>query len=271
MNLALSISDGAIRLEREGPFAWIIIDQRNKYNSLTAAMWRALPHAVAEADGDESIRVIILRGAGNKAFSAGADISEFEEKRHGDAAREYDSFNHTAFDILSRTSKPTIAMIQGFCLGGGLGLALSCDLRFSDEGALFGLPPARLGIAYNPRWIKPLVAIVGAAYAKELLFTAERISAETAFHMGLINSVFPADELEETIRGVAQNIADNAPLSIMAAKRSIDAFASDLSAETLHYLDNMVERCFASEDYLEGRRAFIEKRRPVFRCTYKHY
>jgi enoyl-CoA hydratase/carnithine racemase len=269
MNLSLSLSEGTLRLEREGPFAWIIVDQRDKHNSLTEAMWRSIPKIVSEVDADENIRVIILRGAGDKAFSAGADISEFETNRQGAAAREYDYFNHAAFDALARTVKPTIAMIHGFCLGSGLGLALSCDMRVASESALFGLTPARLGIAYNPRWIKPLVAIVGVAYAKELLFTAERVDTATALRMRLINHRFPVSQLENATRELAQMISENAPLSILAAKRSIDAFASDLSAETQHHLDQLVERCYASDDYLEGQRAFIEKRKPVFKCTYK--
>lgn len=264
MNYSPTLAPGTIRLEREGPIGWIIVDHIEKHNALNTAMWRALPHAFADAGADPEIRVIVMRGAGEKAFCAGADISEFDTSRHGSAAREYDTFNHTAFDMILRTGKPVIAMIQGFCLGGGLGLVVCCDLRIASDCALFGLPPARLGLGYNPRWIKPLVAIMGAANAKELFFTGERIDAASAQRMGLANRVVPSVELETATRKLALTIADNAPLTMLAAKRAIDAYAADLPEATLRELDALVERCFGSDDYEEGRRAFAEKRKPVF-------
>lgn len=256
---------GRIRLEKDGAIGWIIIDQPARHNALTAAMWRSLPALVGEAGADGAVRVIVLRGAGGKAFSAGADISEFDTAREGGAARDYDALNQAAFDALAGAGKPLIAMIQGFCLGGGLALALCCDLRVAAEGSQFSIPPAKLGLGYHPRWIKPLLACVSPASAKELLFTAERVGAGNARSMGLINRVFPPETLEPGVRALARTIAENAPLTIHAAKRAIDAFAADIAAQKMPELMDLVAKCFASEDYAEGRRAFREKRKPIFK------
>jgi enoyl-CoA hydratase len=264
MNATDSVETGTIRLEKDGPLAWVVIDQPAKLNALTAAMWKRLPIAIAEADADASIRVVIVRGEGHRAFSAGADISEFDTAREGDAAAAYDALNHAAFDALSGASKPVIAMIEGFCLGGGLGLALCCDLRVAAEGAQFSLPPAKLGLGYHPRWIKPLLACVSPASAKELLFTGERFGTHNALRMGLLNRLTPTDALESEVRGLAGTIAANAPLTIHAAKQAIDAFAPSLAAETMRNLTELAEQCLTSEDYAEGRRAFREKRKPQF-------
>jgi enoyl-CoA hydratase/carnithine racemase len=256
---------GNIRLKKDGSLAWVVIDRPARLNALNAAMWQSLPQAIAEADADASIRVIILRGEGRKAFSSGADISEFDAAREGASAPAYDALNHAAFDALSGAGKPVIAMIEGFCLGGGLGLALCCDLRVAAEDAQFSLPPAKLGLGYHPRWIKPLLACVSPASAKELLFTGERFGAQDALRMGLLNRVTSPDALEAEVRGLANVIAANAPLTIHAAKGAIDAFAAALTAETMRDLTELAERCFASDDYAEGRRAFREKRKPQFR------
>jgi enoyl-CoA hydratase len=264
MNATESAETGEIRLEKDGPLAWIVIAQPARLNALTAAMWERLPVAIAEADADASIRVVLLRGEGRRAFSAGADISEFDTAREGAAAAAYDALNHAAFDALSGAGKPVIAMIEGFCLGGGLGLALCCDLRVAAEGAQFSLPPAKLGLGYHPRWIKPLLACVSPASAKELLFTGERFGTHDALRMGLLNRVTPPGALEAEVRGLAGTIAANAPLTIHAAKRAIDAFGPSLGAETMQDLTELAERCFASDDYAEGRRAFREKRKPQF-------
>ena len=256
---------GHVRLEKDGAIGWIIMDHAAKHNALTAGMWRSLPALVGEAEADAAVRVIVLRGAGDKAFSAGADISEFDTAREGDAASGYAASNQAAFDALSGAGKPVIAMIQGFCLGGGLALALSCDLRVAAEGSQFSIPPAKLGLGYHPSWIKTLLACVSPASAKELLFTGERLGYSNALRMGLINRVFAPEALEPGVRALAQTIAENAPLTIHAAKCTIDAFSADLAASKLEELLDLVAKCFASEDYAEGRRAFREKRKPEFK------
>ncbi|RME96220.1 MAG: enoyl-CoA hydratase, partial [Alphaproteobacteria bacterium] len=212
-----------------------------------------------------AIRVIILQGAGERAFSAGADISEFGEARTGDAAQAYDALNHAAFDAVMDCAKPTIAKIKGFCMGGGLELALCCDLRVAAEGSSFAIPAARLGIGYNARWIRPLLSALSASRAKEILFTGERFDHMQAREIGLINRLCSPDALEEETVRLAQTIAENAPLSVRAAKAAIDEFLKRPENPDYALLDRLVAECFASEDYVEGRTAFAEKRKPVFR------
>ena len=245
--------------------ATVTIDNPARINALTAAMWGALPGLMAQAEADAAVRVIILRGAGQRAFSAGADISEFETARAGDAVHTYDKLNHAAFEALTGCTKPTIAMIHGFCLGGGLALALACDLRIADIAAQFAIPPAKLGIGYNPRWIWPILRTVSPANAKLLLFTGRRFNSAQALAMGLITEAVPAETLEGAAGTLAAEIAANAPLSVAAAKVMVDAFSRPGHAPDLAALDGHVMACFASEDYAEGRRAFLEKRKPVFK------
>lgn len=244
---------------------WLILDNPSRHNALSAAMWRAIPDLIAAATEDDDVRVLILRGAGDKAFSAGADISEFEKVRTGDAAAEYDTLNDNAFQSLLNCPKPTVAMIHGFCMGGGLGLALTCDMRLADNAAQFAIPAARLGIGYNARWVRPILSAIPPARAKELLFTARRIRAPEAEAMGLVSRLIPADELEQATRALAAEIANNAPLTVKAAKRVIDEITHHPQTPDMHTLDKLVQDCFESEDYIEGRRAFLEKRRPEFK------
>jgi enoyl-CoA hydratase len=255
----------ALRYTKDGSIGWIVADNPARMNALTAAMWQALPLHIAAAIADDEVRVIVLRGAGNKAFSAGADISEFESVRSGDSAATYDALNDAAFSALVSCPKPTIAMIHGFCLGGGLGLALCCDLRIGDDASQYAIPAAKLGIGYNARWIRPILAAVPPARAKELLFTGRRFRSEEAATMGLVSQLVPAGELEEATRALASEIASNAPLSVAAAKRVIDEIVRHPENPDMAALDAVVQACFASSDYAEGRRAFLEKRKPEFK------
>jgi enoyl-CoA hydratase len=255
----------ALRYAKEGAIVWITADNSARMNALTAAMWRALPAAIGTAVADPDVRVVILRGAGDMAFSAGADISEFESARTGDAAKEYDALNEAAFNALIGCPKPTIAMIHGFCLGGGLGLALCCDMRIADEASQFAIPAAKLGIGYNARWARPILAAVPIARAKELLFTGRRLRSADAEAMGLVSQLVPKTELEATVRALALEIAGNAPLSVAAAKRVINEISRHPEHPDMQALDAAVAACFESEDYAEGRRAFLEKRKPEFK------
>lgn len=253
-----------LRTETTGAVAWLIADNPGRMNSFTAAMWAEVPEAVARAVADPAVRVIVVRGAGTNAFSAGADISEFETARAGAAAAHYDGLNHAAFDALRRCSKPTIAMIHGYCLGGGLAVALCCDMRYADAQAQFSIPAAKLGLGYDQRWIRPLLAAVPPARAKEILFTGRRFPASEAQAMGLVNRIVPRGELEAFTRALADEIGGNAPLTIRAAKASIDALSQTPAAANSADLDAMIAACAASADYAEGRRAFLEKRKPRF-------
>ena len=254
-----------LRAETDGAVRTLVIDSPARMNAFTLAMWEALPRLIKQAEAEASVRVIVVRGAGQRAFSAGADISEFDEVRIGEGARHYDAVNNAAFEAVATCSKPTIAMIHGFCMGGGLEIAACCDLRYAAEGALFAIPAAKLGIGYNARWVRPLFTSISASSAKELLFTGRRFSTVDAERMGLINRALLAGDLEGFVSDLAAEISANAPLSIVAAKRAIDEIV--LRPETVDYamLDQVVADCAASEDYVEGRRAFAEKRKPVFK------
>jgi len=255
----------ALRYTKDGAVAWITADNPARMNALTGAMWQAVPGAIGAAVADPDVRVIVLRGAGDKAFSAGADISEFETARTGDAAKVYDALNDAAFNALVGCPKPTIAMIHGFCLGGGLGLALCCDMRIADDASQFAIPAAKLGIGYNARWVRPILSALPASRAKELLFTGRRFRSADAEAMGLVSQLVPTGELEATVRRLAEEIAANAPLSVAAAKRVIDEISRHPEHPDMAALDAAVQACFASEDYAEGRRAFLEKRKPEFK------
>ncbi len=211
-----------LRLERDGDIGFVIASNPARMNAFTAGMWKSVPEVIAAAVADPAIRVIVLRGAGTRAFSAGADISEFDSARAGDAAAAYDALNDAAFRALSGCPKPTIAMIHGFCLGGGLAIALCADIRLADDVAEFAIPAAKLGLGYNARWVRPLLAAVPPAKAKEMLFTGRRFKVAEAIAMGLVNTAVPAEELDAKTRALAGDIAANAPLTVRAAKRTID-------------------------------------------------
>ena len=255
---------GRIASQQEGGLLWITFDNEARMNALDKAMWAALPGLIAEAEQSDGVRVVILRGAGTRAFSAGADISEFDQERTGASAKAYDALNQAAFEAVRHCGRPTIAMVSGFCLGGGLELALCCDMRLAAEESEFAIPAARLGIGYNPRWFAPLLAAVSPAFAKEMLFTGKRYSAEEAQTSGLVNRVVGQQSLETETRALADAIAGNAPLAIRAAKRAVDAHLHTPGEAELAALDALVEACFESADYAEGRAAFAEKRKPKF-------
>lgn len=254
-----------LRLEREGGLGFLVLDNPARLNALTSVMWAAIPRLVAEAEADPAVRVLVLKGAGGKAFSAGADISEFDSARTGDAVTAYDALNHAAFEALLGTSKPTVAMIEGFCLGGGLGIAACCDLRLANDAATFAIPAAKLGLGYHPRWVRTLLTLAPPASVKELLFTGRRFSAAEAMAMGLVNRVHPAAQLDGETRALADTIAANAPMTIRAAKAAINELTLKPETADIARLTALVKDCFESADYAEGRKAFGEKRKPVFK------
>jgi len=253
-----------LTLEIEGAVAWITADNPARMNAYTADMWGKIPKHVAAAVAAPEVRVIVLRGAGTRAFCTGADISEFESARTGARAADYDRLNHEAFSALLSAPKPVVAMIHGFCLGGGLGIAACADLRLADEKAQFSIPAARLGLGYNARWVRPLLALAPPSVIKEMLFTGRRFSASEALQIGLVNRLVETDSLEIAVRTLAQEIADNAPLTVRAAKLSIDELVAHPEAPDWQALDRAVLDCFESADYAEGRQAFLDKRKPVF-------
>ena len=248
----------------DGPICWVTIDNASRLNAFTKDMWDAVPRVLRSAEADPECRVIILTGAGEKAFSAGADISEFSSNRTGALARDYDVINHAAYVALQVCKKPTIAMVRGYCFGGACELAICCDLRIAADDAIFSIPSAKLSLGYNPRWIQPMLSVMSPAKAKEMLFTGRRYPAADALHMGLVNAVTTSTMLSaETIK-LATEIAANAPLSVLAAKAAVDEITAHPESPDMGRLDALVDACFNSADYQEGQNAFLEKRKPVF-------
>jgi enoyl-CoA hydratase/carnithine racemase len=256
---------GAVRVAAEGALGWIVFDHPERHNAITAQMWEAIPDAVQRLAREPDVRVVILRGAGDAAFISGADISEFEHIRSGPSAAAYDAKNQRAYEAIAGLEKPVLAMIHGFCMGGGTAIALQADLRYAADDAEFGIPAARLGLGYAPGGIDTLVRLVGPSAAKDLLFTARRVPAQDALRLGLANAVVPKDRLEEFVRRTALTIASNAPLTLASVKRVIRGLARAGGASDDPEIARSVRACFESEDYQEGVRAFLEKRPPVFR------
>jgi len=253
-------------LEKDGPLGWIIFNQPEKRNAVSQEMWLQMPEYVQELTDDTTIRVVILRGAGDKAFVAGADISQFRERRRNmDDELEYRKISARGQESLAKLEKPLIAMIHGYCIGGGVGIALTCDLRIAADDARFGIPAARLGLGYHYTGMEKLLQLIGPAYTKEIFFTARTdFSAQEALRMGLVNQVVPKAELETFTRNYALTIAQNAPLTIRAAKISVEQLLRPPAQRDLALLEKLVADCFNSQDYQEGVRAFGEKRRPQF-------
>ncbi len=259
--------NGHVRVERDGAIGWLILDQIERRNAINRAMWAAIPAAVGELDGDPEVRVIVLRGAGDVAFVSGADISEFEEARNAERAAEYAALTGRAFAALTDAAKPVVAMIHGFCVGGGTAIALHADLRYAAEDAQFGIPAARLGLGYEAEGVEHLAQLVGPSTAAEMLFTARRYGADEALRVGLVNNVIPKAELEAFVRDVAATIAANAPLSVRSAKLVLRELGRSPELRDTRLIEESIRVCLASADYREGVQAFLEKRSPKFSGT----
>jgi len=255
---------GQVRSETHGPVGWIIFDHPERRNAISAEMWRAIPERVHELERDPAVRVLVIRGAGDVAFVSGADISEFEQSRSGVGAEDYDASNARAIGALAFCTKPVIALIHGFCVGGGCAIALAADLRYAAGDAVFAIPAARLGLGYGAAGLELLVHTVGMANAKEIFFTARRFTADEAHHMGLVNRVVPKAELEAYVTRTADEIAANAPLTVGSAKLILRELMKDAAGRDHEAITRSIRACYASADYAEGVRAFLEKRKPRF-------
>jgi enoyl-CoA hydratase/carnithine racemase len=256
---------GCIRVERDGGIGWLVFDHPQRRNAISAEMWREIPRAADELSRDDAVRVVVMRGRGEEAFVSGADISEFEERRTGDAALDYERDNGRAFLALAEIPKPVLAMIHGFCVGGGVALSLSADLRYAADDAVFAVPAARLGLGYAAGGLEALVRVVGVSAAKEIFFTARRYEADEALRMGLVNQVVAKPGLESFVRETAERIASNAPLTLRSVKQIVGELAREPAARDRAGIEAGIRACMESEDYREGMRAFLEKRPPVFR------
>jgi enoyl-CoA hydratase/carnithine racemase len=251
---------------KDGATGWLVFSNPERLNAVSYEMWQAIPDLMADFVADPDIRVVVLRGEGDKAFVSGADISQFEKKRGTkDAIAEYDQATYRANAAILSCPKPTVAMIQGYCVGGGLGIALCCDLRFSADNSRFAIPAGRLGLGYKYDGVKRLVDVVGPSYAREIFYTARQFNVDEALAMGLINRSFEVAELPKAIAELCERIGNNAPLTLRAVKLAVEAALSDSAARDRAVVNAAVDACFASEDYKEGRRAFVEKRPPRFR------
>ena len=264
--MSLSLTTDRMQAVVDGAIGWMIFDNPERLNALSLDMWQGVADIVSEFERDDDVRVIVLRGAGEKAFVSGADISQFESQRSsGDRSANYGKIAGRANAAVQEASKPTIAMIRGYCLGGGLGMALNCDLRLASSDSRFSIPAAKLGVGYDHRGLRRLMDLVGPAFAKEIFFVARQFDASEAAAMGLVNRVVEPEALEDLVRDYCRRIAANAPLTIRAVKTIVGELCKDESARDLERCRSVVRDCFESEDYVEGGTAFMEKRRPKFR------
>ena len=255
-----------IIVRKEGPIGWMIFNQPARRNAISLEMWQAIPNVLKNFSEDDQVRTIVVAGEGGKAFSAGADISEFDSNRSSETEMQnYNRAVDQAGKSLSNIDKPTLAQIEGFCMGGGMGLALCCDLRIAADDGQFGITPARLGVGYEFSKIQPLVELVGPAFAKEILFTGRRFNAQEALAMGLINRLVAKADIADYVKGYADNIGGNAPLTVFASKTIVNQVLTNPDERDLELCRKVVDACNQSEDYREGRRAFMEKRRPQFK------
>ena len=254
--------------EKKNGVGWITFNNPARRNATSLEMWQAMGVIIDDFARDPEVKCCVMKGAGDKAFVSGADISQFKDMRsNADAAAEYDRISGDSRRKLGQFQKPLIAMIRGYCLGGGLGVAMYADFRIASEDSQFGIPAARLGIAYTFENIKRLVDLVGPSRAKEILITARRLDAAEAYQIGLINRVVSVDQLEAAVAEFTDAITVNAPLSMKASKLIIAEILKDKDERDYDVIETLKRECFDSNDYKEGREAFMEKRKPVFTGT----
>jgi enoyl-CoA hydratase/carnithine racemase len=261
----MQYADGRMLAEIDSGIGLVTFNNPDKRNAMSVEMWQGQVEILDRFESDASVRVVVLTGAGTKAFVSGADISQFAAQRaDSNAQRDYDRVTSQGRERLAVFPRPVIARIRGYCLGGGLGIALQADLRIAAEDSEFGIPAAKLGLAYGAGMVRQLVALVGPAHARMLLYTGTRIGAREAERIGLVNKVVADADLSDTVVDLACSIADNAPLSVRAAKLAVTAAERPEQADQ-EGLDAAISACFDSADYREGRAAFQEKRSPRFR------
>ena len=261
----MNLTSGLIGAETKGPIGWLIWDNPSKVNALSPGMYEDAQTVIDAYIADPAIKVVIMRGSGRKAFISGADIKSFDKTRSSPEAMKKSAeapakLRRTLLDM----EKPLIAMIYGYCLGGGLGMALNADMRFASPDAQFSVPAALRGIAYAPAGLKQLVDLVGPSAAKDIMFSARRLKADEALRIGLINRVVDADELEADTIAYAEVLAANAPLSMRASKYFINQLGLERSQRDEARMEAMQREAEASEDFKEATRSFVEKRKPVF-------
>jgi enoyl-CoA hydratase/carnithine racemase len=250
---------------KEGHVGYVIFNNPERHNAVSLDMWEKAVGILDDFRNDKDISVVVVTGAGGKAFVSGADISRFEKERSDEAAvARYGAAVDKSYAAFHEFPKPTIAMIRGYCIGGGMGLATCCDLRIATEGSKFAVPAAKLGLGYGYTGLKRLVDIVGPSFAMEIFYTARQFTAAEAVAMGLVNRVVADGELESFVKNYAETMAGNAPLTIKAVKVVVSEMMKEETKRDLKKAQAAVDACFRSKDYEEGRKAFMEKRKPVF-------
>lgn len=259
----MATGGGRIIAERKGAVGTITIDNPDRHNAISNPMWQAITEAALAFDADPEVRLLTIEGHGRRAFASGADISRFESAE-GPVTRGGGAFS-TACATVHAVSKPTVAVIRGWCLGGGMALAISCDLRIANDRARFGIPAAKLSIGYPVEGLRRLVELVGLSTAKEVMFTARQYTAEEALRLGMVNHVLPDDGIDSFAADYIASIAAGAPLTQKGAKLALAELAKDESRRNLAAAEAIIAQCSTSEDHAEGTRAFLEKRRPVFK------
>ena len=259
------MSVGKIVAEKQGQLGRVIFDNPKKHNAVSKAMWDALADTMEAFGADDAVRVVVLEGAGEKAFVSGADISRFEDERaNADRIKEYGISVNRGYHAVQHALKPTIAKVGGYCFGGGLGIAVCCDLRICSDNSSFCIPAAKLGVGYGHQNTRVLIDLVGPSFAKEIFYTGRRFDAEEARMMRLVNRVVPRAELDDYVQNYVDTMTTNAPLSLRSTNLIINELLKDEDHRDMALCDELVEDCARSEDIEEGRRAFMEKRKPVF-------
>jgi enoyl-CoA hydratase/carnithine racemase len=254
-----------VQVRLDGAALHIVFNNVARHNALSVDMWGAVPHLLQRAADDTRVRLVVFSGAGEKAFVSGADISQFEDQRAAKAAvSHYEALAEEALMAIQQCPKPTLACIRGWCIGGGVNVAIACDIRLAASDAVFSIPAARLGLGYRYSALKNLVDLVGVGAAKDLFFSARRIDAAEALRVGLITRICPVADLPSLLGEYVTSIGENAPLTVQAGKAIIGEILKPSPDLDQQRCRDLILGCFESEDYAEGRRAFMDKRRPVF-------
>ncbi len=257
----IPLETGKIIAEVRDSVGWLTLNNPARRNAISLEMWQGMADATAAFEADPEVRVVVMHGAGGKSFAAGADISEFEKERaNAEQTKRYGEISARGYQGLAQLSKPLIAMIEGFCIGGGLAIALNADVRFATPGSRFGIPAAKLGLGYEYAGLATLARLVGPSTARDILFSARFLEADEALRVGLVNFVVDDAELAARVGDYAARIAANAPLTVRAAKAALNVFERYSIDPQAAQIKALVDKCFDSEDYKEGRRAFMEKR-----------